>query len=216
VPWPDFVNNPSAASFWATLFATRIAARTLLCGLVNDKTLTTYAENIPVIDGGGFVANYWGIGRPSETTPSPTGATGYKPRTIWGMFPSQQRRSAGEIQADDAAVFFQDVKSDDPNIAVQQNPGGGYNTRSGSQAFHIGVVAKATAIAGTNLVDLDIAGSSGARASGGGTGVNDRSLGQVKATVAKGLVYCADGNNRIYFTGTPGAVAPYLPNVVSG
>jgi hypothetical protein len=65
-------------------------------------------------------------------------------------------------------------------------------------------------------VDLDIAGSSGARASGGDTGVNDRALGQVKATVAKGLVYCPDGNNRIYFTGTPGAVAPCLPNVLCG
>ena len=117
MPWPAFVNNPSAASFLATLFATRIAARTLLCGLVDDKTLTTYGENILGIDCGGFVANYWGIGRPSETTRSPTGATGYKPRTIWGMFPSQQWRSAGEIQADDAAVFFQDVKFDDANIS---------------------------------------------------------------------------------------------------
>jgi len=33
------------------------------------------------------------------------------------------------------------------------------------------------------------------------------------ATVAKGLVYCPSGENRIYFTGRQGAVAPYMPNL---
>jgi hypothetical protein len=78
------------------------------------------------------------------------------------------------------------------------------------------VVSAVTAITGTNQVDLDIAESSGAKASSGGNGVNVRSLGKVTATVAKGLVYCPDGNNRIYFTGKQGAVTPYPPTVLYG
>jgi hypothetical protein len=188
----------------------------LLCGLVDDKTLTTYADNNLGIDCGGFVANYWGMGAPSVSAPNPTGATGFKPRTIWGMFPKLQRKSAGEIEEDDAAIFFKDVKNDDPNIVAQAKAGGGYDSASGSQAFHIGVVSDVTAIAGTDQVDLDIAESSGAKASSGGNGVNVRSLGKVTATVAKGLVYCPDGNNRIYFTGKQGAVTPYPPTVLFG
>jgi hypothetical protein len=186
----------------------------LLCSLVDEKTLTPYVDNNLGIDCGGFVANYWGMGCPSVSAPSPTGATGFKPRTIWGMFPKLQRKNASEIEEDDAAIFFKDVKNDDPNIAAQPKAGGGYNSATGSQAFHIGVVSAVTAIAGTNQVDLDISESSGAKASSGGNGVNVRSLGKVTATVAKGLVYCPDGNNRIYFTGKQGPVTPYPPTVL--
>ena len=122
-----------------------------------------------------------------------------------------QRKSASEIQEDDAAVFFEDVKNDDPNIMVQKGSDGKYDSSTGSQAFHIGVVASVTAIAGTDLVDLDIAESSGAPASSGGNGVNVRSLGKVKATVLRGLVWVLDGKNRIYFTGKVGPITPYLP-----
>lgn len=188
----------------------------LLCGLVDETTLTTYADNNLGIDCGGFVANYWGMGCPSVSAPSPTGATGFKPRTIWGMFPKLQRKSASEIEEDDAAIFFKDVKNNDPNIVAQAKAGGGYDSATGSQAFHIGVVSAVTAIAGTNQVDLDIAESSGAKAASGGNGVNVRSLGKVTATVAKGLVYCPDGNNRIYFTGKQGAITPYPPTVLYG
>lgn len=184
----------------------------LLCGLVDGRKLQTYADSNLGIDCGGFVANYWGMGRPSESDLSPEGATGFKPRTIWGKYPKLQRKAASEIDADDAAVFFKDVKNDDPNIAAQPKAaGGGYDSSTGSQAFHIGVVQSVTAIAGTNLVDLTIAESSGAPAASGGNGVNVRALGQVKATVAKGLVWCPDGDNRIYFVGKDGAVVPYLP-----
>jgi hypothetical protein len=185
-----------------------------LCGLVDNTTLATYADNNLGVDCGGFVANYWGIGRPSISTPNPTGATGFKPRYIWGMFPSQRRKSASEIQVDDAAVFFQDVKSDDPNIAATPTSDG-YDRSSGSQAFHIGVVSTVSVL-GPNLVNLEVAESSGAAASSGGNGVNVRSLGQVKATVAKGLVYCADGANRVYFTGRDGVATPYTPNLYGG
>jgi hypothetical protein len=123
-------------------------------------------------------------------------------------------KSASEIEEDDAAIFFKDVKNDDPNLAAQQIAGGGYDTGSGSQAFHIGVVSSVTAIPSTNQVDLEIAESSGAPATSGGNGVNVRSLGRVTATVAKGLVYCPDGKNRIYFTGKQGPVSPYPPTVL--
>jgi hypothetical protein len=126
----------------------------LLCGLVDATTLSTYADNNLGIDCGGFVANYWGMGCPSVSAPSPAGATGFKPRTIWGMFPKLQRKSASEIEEDDAAIFFKDVKNDDPNIAAQPKTGGSYDPATGSQAFHIGVVSAVTAIAGTNQVDL--------------------------------------------------------------
>jgi len=187
----------------------------LLAGQVNEKTIATYADTNLGIDCGGFVANYWGIGRPSPTEPKPNYATGIKPRAVWGLNPKLRRTSASEIQVDDAAVFFEDVKGDDPNIAAQLKDGK-YDSNTGSQAFHIGVVASVQAIAGTDLVDLDIAESSGARASSGGTGVNVRSLGQVKATVAKGLVWCPDGKNRIYFTGKDGDVSPYTPTFLFG
>jgi hypothetical protein len=187
----------------------------LICGLVDEKTLTTYVDNNLGIDCGGFVANYWGMGAPSISAPNPTGATGFKPRTIWGMFPKLQRKNASEIEEDDAAIFFKDVKNDDPNIVAQQKDGGGYDSATGSQAFHIGVVSDVTAIPGTNQVDLEIAESSGAKATSGGNGVNVRSLGRVTATVAKGLVYCPDGNNRIYFTGKQGPVTPYAPIVLT-
>ena len=184
----------------------------LLCGLVDGKGVQTYADSNLGIDCGGFVANYWGMGCPSEADLNPTGATGFKPRAIWGMFRKLQRKTAGEIEADDAAVFFKDVKNDDPNIAAEPNKaGGGYDSSTGSQAFHIGVVQSAIAIGGTDQVELTIAESSGARASSGGTGVNVRSLGQVKATVSKGLVWCPDGQNRIYFVGKDGPVSSYLP-----
>jgi hypothetical protein len=181
-----------------------------LCGLVDEGSLALYADNQMGIDCGGFVANYWGMGRPSLISPSPTGATGYKPRTIWGMFPGLRRKSANDIQVDDAAVFFQDVKFDDPNIAATQKADGSYDTNTGSQAFHIGLVSDVSP-AGANMVNLEISESSGAPASSGGNGVNVRTLGRVTATVAKGLVYCPDGANRIYFVGRQGAVSPYPP-----
>jgi len=182
-----------------------------LCNLVGASTLGAYADNNLGIDCGGFVANYWGIGHPNSTTPSPTGATGYLPRTIWGLAASLRRKSASEIQPNDAAVFFKDVKDNNPDIPAQK-VNGSFDTSSGSQAFHIGVVSSVTVVGGGNQISLEIAESSGATASSGGNGVNVRSLGTVTATVAKGLVYCMDGQNRVYFTGKQGSVSPYMPN----
>lgn len=188
----------------------------MLCGMVSEATLSTFADANMGLDCNGFVANYWGMGRPTVEKPQPDYATGIKPRMIWGLAPTLQRKSAGEIQVDDAAVFFEDVMNNDPNIMAQLRDGK-YDPSTGSQAFHIGVVSAVTAIAGTDLVDLNIAESSGgANATSGGNGVRVRKFGQVKATVSKGLVWVPDGQNRIYFTGKQGDVSPYLPNFLCG
>lgn len=184
-----------------------------VCGLVDENNLATYCDQNLGIDCGGFVANYWGIGRPSLTQPNPNGATGFKPRTIWGLAPSLRRARPEDIAVDDAAIFFQDVKNDDPNIAAHQIAGGGYDTTSGSQAFHIGLVSAVSVVPGSTDINLEIAESSGATAASGGNGVNVRPLGRVSTTVARHLVWCPSGRNRIYFTGKQGNVSPYMPNL---
>ena len=186
-----------------------------LCGQVDSASVNSYADINLGIDCGGFVANYWGIGRPSFAAPNPHGATGFKPRTIWDMHRNSRRHAVREIAVDDAAVFFQDVRSDNPDIPAQL-VNGAYDRSSGSQAFHIGLVAGCTVIDDTH-VNLEIAESSGAAAASGGNGVNRRGLGQVRATVARNLVYVQDGSggNRIYFIGRPQVNPRYLPDAVA-
>jgi hypothetical protein len=181
-----------------------------LCNLVDVGTLAAYANLNLGMDCGGFVANYWGIGRPTLTHHNPTGSDGFKPRWIWDAYRACRRTTLDEIQPDDAAVFFDHVYNENPSIPAPL-VNGVYDTTRGSKAFHIGVVAAKTAVAGSNRVTLEIAESSGGPARGGGDGVNVRSLGQVTATVSHGLVYCPEGNNRIYFVGRPNANPPYLP-----
>ncbi len=182
-----------------------------LCGLVDGSSLNTYADKNLGIDCGGFVANYWGLGHPTLSSYNPPGATGFLPRTFWGMFPNLRRRRPSEIRVDDAAIFFCDVKFNNPDVVAKKKSDGTYDTTSGSQAFHIGLVSDVSVAAGTNMVTLEIAESSGAQASSGGNGVNVRSLGQVKVSVANNLVYCPDGANRIYFIGRPSPPQPYMP-----
>jgi hypothetical protein len=179
-----------------------------LAGLVDVGTLAAYANDNLGIDCGGFVANYWGMGRPSLTEPSPTGSTGFKPRYLWDLNHGLRRRTAAEIQPDDAAIFFSTVLHDNPSVPAPL-VNGVYDTTRGSKAFHIGLVSSVTPIAGTTQVTLEIAESSGAAAASGGNGVNVRTLSQMPAIVAHDLVYCPEGNNRIYFVGRSDANPPY-------
>jgi hypothetical protein len=183
-----------------------------LCDLVTETTLATYCDLNLGIDSGGFVANYWGIGHPTFTDLNPNGATGFRPRTIWSMYPSLRRKSAEEIQAGDAAIFFRDVKSDDPDIAANTDHDGNLDSTSGSQAFHIAVVSAIASSSSSDMLSLEISESSGAPAASGGNGVNVRSLGEIAAKVSNHLVYCEEGANRIYFIGRPSVSPPYLPN----
>ena len=183
-----------------------------LCNLVTETTLATYCDLNLGIDSGGFVANYWGIGHPTFTDLNPNGATGFRPRTIWSMYPSLRRKSADEIQAGDAAIFFKDVKADDPDIVAATEHDGSSDPASGSHAFHIAVVSAVAAMTDGDSFSLEVSESSGAKAASGGNGVNVRSLGEVTAKVAHDLVYCEDGATRIYFIGRPSISPPYLPN----
>lgn len=182
-----------------------------VCGLVTPSTVRSYVDDNLGIDCGGFVANYWGMGHPVPGNYSPTGATGFKPRYIWGMNQSLRRRRPEDIRVGDAAIFFQDVKGDNPDVAAKQKADGSYDTTSGSQAYHIGLVSDVSCAAGTSQVTLEIAESSGATAESGGSGVNVRSAGTATARVAGGYVYFPAGNDRIYFAGPAKAPNPYLP-----
>jgi hypothetical protein len=183
-----------------------------LCGLVDFSTVNNYTDSCLGVDCGGFVANYWGIGHPTPTDQNPNGATGFKPRTIWETNRNLRRDQSTSICVGDAAVFFKDVIQDNPDLAARQKADGGYDTSSGSQAFHIGVVSSVSCQPGAGTVTLEIAESSGARAQSGGNGVNVRSLGTVAAKVANGLVFCPDGSNRIYFVGCRGTPSPSVAN----
>jgi hypothetical protein len=180
-----------------------------LAGLVDETSLATYLDSNLGIDCGGFVANYWGLAHPTINNPNPNGATGFLPRTIWNTYRSH-RASASAIQVGDAAVFFKDVKSNNPDIVATKKSDGTYDTSTGSQAFHIGLVASKNVMPDGTMT-LAIAESSGATATSRGNGVNVRSLGTVRMTVANGLVYCGDGANRIYFTAAPAGASPAMP-----
>ncbi len=180
-----------------------------LCGLLDEGSVANYADTNLGVDCGGFVANYWGIGHPSANNPNPSGATGFLPRTIWNTYRTH-RKDAGSVAVGDAAVFFKDVKANNPDLVATKKLDGTYDTSTGSQAFHIGLVASAS-VGYDGTMRLEIAESSGAAATSRGNGVNVRSVQPAKPVVAGGLVYCPDGNNRIYFTGAPSSASPYLP-----
>jgi hypothetical protein len=192
-----------------------------LCGLVDTTTLAGYCDQNLGVDCGGFVANYWGLGHPLTTAARVDGDTGISPRTFWVTNQTMRRKAASEIRVDDAAIFFEDVKSNNPDVVATKKSDGKYDTATGSQAFHIGLVASISTVvsdsgspsAGPVRVKLEIAESSGSPSStSGGNGVRIRSLGTVAATVANNLVYCPDGANRIYFVGRTQVSPPYMPN----
>lgn len=178
-----------------------------LAGLVDETNLALYVDTNLGVDCGGLVANYYGIGHPSPDKPNDPLATGIKPRTIWDS--KTRRRDAKSIAVGDAAVFMQDVKNENPDTKAVQKSDGTYDTTTGSQAFHIGLVASKTMLPDGTMT-LEIAESSG-QARSGGNGANVRSLGTVRPLVSGGLVYCMDGANRIYFTAKPSDASPAMP-----
>lgn len=180
------------------------------CGLIKRGSANQYVDDNLGVDCGGFVANYWGIGHPGPGKYAPFGSTGIKPRAFWDLNKSRRRRHASEIQVDDAAIFFQDVKNDDADISARQNADGSYDSSTGSQAFHIGLVGDVKWRTGTDNVNITIVDSSGGlNSSSGGSGVKVKSPVEVKSVVAKGYVYCPEGTNRIYFVGSERPAQPY-------
>ncbi|MEA3087168.1 MAG: hypothetical protein QOC89_4865 [Paraburkholderia sp.] len=79
---------------------------------------------------------------------APTGSNGILPRGFWSndkLWPdvmSRRRQNAENVSPGDAAIFFKDVKDNNPDIA-KQRAGGKLIEGTGSEAFHIGVVNNA-------------------------------------------------------------------------
>jgi hypothetical protein len=184
-------------------------------GAVSESNLVEYCNSSLGVDCGGFVANYWGEACPHMVDPSPVGWSGMLPRTFWAgtsIWPdvmSRRRRSASTVRPGDAAIFFKDLKDNNPDIAKQRDSSGALIAGTGSEAFHIGVVST-VGYAGDNFTSLEIAESSGAASSYGGSGVNVRSLANIVASGRSGnWVYCKSGANEwIYFVEPPRGWGP--------
>ena len=182
--------------------------------VVPDKSYSFCSANVGV-DCGGFVANYWGEGVPHMADTNPSGAYGISPRSFWSdskTWPDvmKRRRSvASAVQPGDAAIFFKDMKGDNPDLAKQRDSKGNLIAGTGSEAFHIGLVNQMAA----GLGKLEVAESSGARSVFGGNGVNVRSVNVQGTGVSCGKwVYAEVGNNeRIYFVAPPPGWGPEMP-----
>lgn len=168
------------------------------CGLVDSGTIQDYCNQNLGVDCGGFVANFWGIGRPSVGNNLPFGWDGFKPRTIWDMGRAMRRRGLTSVAIGDAAIFFENVQSDNPDV-------------SGSKAFHIGLVSWAGQLDLNGTIELWIAESSGAPRRSGANGASEREFGTVTLKQAQGLVYTVEGANRVYFVSPSSGPSPYLP-----
>jgi hypothetical protein len=165
--------------------------------LVSTSTSWTYCSKNLGVDCGGFVANYWGIGKPANDAKEPFGWSGVKPRTLWNLNRALRRQSADDIQVGDAVVFFRKVQGNNPDL-------------TGSEAFHIAVVSYMLAGDSSNQLQLWIAESSGAVRNDGANGVNERKVGAVTLEQAVQLVYFETaGKVRGYFLGPTGAPTPY-------
>ncbi|HMV40027.1 hypothetical protein [Plasticicumulans sp.] len=186
-------------------------------GLTNPDTVYKYCSDNLGVDCGGFVAAYWGEGVPHMADTQPVGSLGFLPRTFWSdshLWPdvrARRRKSAGEISPGDAAIFFKDIKGDDPDIAKQRDSSGTLIEGTGSEAFHIGLVNSVSG-GGDKITQLEIAESSGAASKFGSDGVNVRFATIQSSGIAKGLIYAQTGaNERIYFLGPPAGWGPELP-----
>ena len=186
-------------------------------GLTNPDTVYKYCSDNLGVDCGGFVAAYWGEGVPHMADTQPVGSLGFLPRTFWSdshLWPdvrARRRKSAGEISPGDAAIFFKDIKGDDPDIAKQRDGNGKLIEGTGSEAFHIGLVNGVSG-GGDKITQLEIAESSGAASKFGSDGVNVRFATIQASGIARGLVYAQTGaNERIYFLGPPAGWGPELP-----
>jgi hypothetical protein len=188
-----------------------------LVGAADSDSVYKYCTSNLGVDCGGFVANFWGEGVPHMADPNPFGATGFLPRSFWAdskTWPDVLRRrrtAATAIEPGDAAVFFKDIKDNNPDIAKQRDSNGKLIDGTGSEAFHIGVVNRVGASANT-ITMLEVAESSGAPSIYGGNGVNVRAVGLTDTGKSGSYVYAAAGSNeRIYFVAPPAGAGPEMP-----
>jgi hypothetical protein len=187
-----------------------------LTGVVNSKNVGVYCDKWIGVDCGGFVAAYWGIGVPHMVNPNPAGATGFSPRSFWNEDKTRRRTSVTAIDAGDAAIFFKDVKDNNPDIQKQRDSNKNLISGTGSEAFHIGLVNSIDTSGGT-ITRLEIAESSGASSMYGGNGVNVHEVKVTAAGTSGAYVYAQLSNNdRIYFVAPPAGAGPEMPYRYAG
>ena len=144
-------------------------------------------------------------------------ATGISPRSFWSdntTWPDvirRRRTAANAIQPGDAAIFFEGVKDNNPDIQARKDKDGNWIKGSGSKAFHIGLVNDVSASASA-ITKLEIAESSGAPSIYGGNGVNVRTVRVIGTGQSGSYVYAEVGQNeRIYFVSPIPGAGPELP-----
>jgi hypothetical protein len=216
----DYINQSITRSFigkacpWELQETIQLGS---LIGAINTNNVRQYCLDNLGVDCGGFVANYWGEGVPHMAEPTIKGATGISPRNfwanseIWSDAVRRRRVAATAIQPGDAAVFFKDIKDNNPDLAKQRDKSNKLIQGTGSEAFHIGLVNRISASA-NSITMLEIAESSGSHASSGGNGVNVRTAGVTGVGKSGPYVYAEVGKNeRIYFVAPPGDAGPEMP-----
>lgn len=182
-----------------------------LLGVIGSGEVDRYCRECLGVDCGGFVANYWGFGKPSATNLNPAGSSGMLPRTFWNEASTRRRARPEHIRPGDAAIFFEGkVAGNDPSTLAPKNTDGTYDTCKGTKAFHIGLV-NSVSVLGDKVTALSIAESSGAASTFGGNGVNVRNVAVLSTTIGSGLVGCSvSASARIYFVAPrDGRIASY-------
>ncbi len=208
----DYINNSISRCFigkscpWEIQETLQLASEV---GAVTETALVEYCKSSLGVDCGGFVANYWGEACPHMVNVAPDGWSGILPRGFWSntkLWPdvmSRRRQKVSDVKPGDAAIFFKDVKGDNPDIAKQRDAKNKLIEGTGSEAFHIGLV-NSVGYAGDKFTSLEIAESSGSSSIYGGSGVNVRAATVVSTGKSGKWVYCQSGTNeRIYFVEPP-------------
>lgn len=202
----DYINNSIHRCFigkacpWEIQETLQLASKV---GALSEPKLSIYCMTSLGVDCGGFVANYWGEACPHMANVAPPGWNGISPRSFWAntqMFPdvmSRRRQSLEGIEQGDAAIFFKDIKDNNPDVVKKGTPGH-YIDGTGSEAFHIGLVE------GIGSGSITIAELSGGKKSLGGDGVGVRDARVTKVGKSGKWVYCQTGANEwIYFVAPP-------------
>jgi hypothetical protein len=213
----DYINNSITRCFigkacpWEIQETLQLASEV---GAVTESGLLDYCRSSLGVDCGGFVANYWGEACPHMVNVAPAGWNGILPRGFWSntqLWPdvmSRRRQKVSDVKAGDAAIFFKDVKDNNPDIAKQRDANNKLIEGTGSEAFHIGLVNNA-GYASDAFTSLEIAESSGSSSIYGGSGVNVRAANVVSTGKSGKWIYCQAGTNeRIYFVEPPGGWGP--------
>jgi len=213
----DYINNSitrcfiGKASPWEIQETLQLASEV---GAVMESNLLQYCRSSLGVDCGGFVANYWGEACPHMVDVAPAGWNGILPRGFWSntqLWPnvmSRRRQKVSDVKPGDAAVFFKDVKDNNPDIAKQRDSKNKLIEGTGSEAFHIGVV-NMVGYGVDEFTALQVAESAGSPSIYGGTGVNVRSVNVLSTGKSGKWVYCQSGTNeRIYFVEPPPGWGP--------